>query len=94
MEVKKKDDLPVLYREILVELLPNIDTFSEEALDNVYDVFVRKVCNTIIQEVISAAKQQMASQRGLASTVDVNLRPVLLAHHAELESKLGQNSEV
>ena len=86
--------MPVHYREILAELLPNIDTFSEEALDNVYDMFVCKVCNTIIQEVISAAKQQMASQRGLASTVDVNLRPVLLAHHAKLESKLGQNSEV
>ena len=86
--------MPVHYREILAELLPSIDTFSEEALDNVYDLFVRKVRNTIIQEVISAAKQQMASQRSLVSTVDVNLRPVLLAHHAKVESKLGQNSEV
>ena len=65
--------MPGYYRQILAELLPNIDTFSEEALNNVYDVFVHKVCNTIIQEVISAAKQQMASQKGLASTVDVNL---------------------
>ena len=85
--------MPGYYRQILAELLPNIDTFCEEALNNVYDVFVRKVCNTIIQEVISAAKQQMASQKGLASTVDVNLRPVLLAHHAKLESKLGQSSK-
>ena len=62
-----------VYKSILAQLLPNIDTFSKEALDNVYDVFVRKVSNTIIQEVISSAKQQMASQKGLASTVDVNL---------------------
>lgn len=40
-----------------------------------------------------AAKQQMSSQKGLASTVDVNLRPVPLAHHAKLESKLGQSSK-
>lgn len=72
--------------------LPTMDTFSEDAMDNVYDTFVRKVCNTaVIQEIVSAAKQQMASKKGLASTVDVNLRPVLLAHHVKMETKLGQN---
>ena len=82
-----------VYKSILAEQLPNIETFNEEALDNVYDVFVRKVTNTIIQKVISTAKQQMASQKGLASTVDVNLRPMLLANHTKLETKLGQNSK-
>ena len=73
-------------------LLPNVDTFSEEAIDNVRDTFICKVCNTVIQEIISAAKQQMASKKGLASTVDVNLRPMLLAHHAKMETKLGKNN--
>ena len=73
----------------LEERLPNISTFSQSALDNVYEVFVRKLCNTRVQEVVSAIKQQMASKKGLASTVDVNLRPVLLAQHAKLETKLS-----
>ena len=62
-------------------LLPNVDTFSEEAIDNIWDTFIRKVCNPVIQKIISAAKQQMASKNGLTSTVDVNLCPMLLAHH-------------
>ena len=37
--------------------LPNIGTFSLDALDNVYDVLVRKLCNTRVQEVVSATKQ-------------------------------------
>jgi len=68
-------------------LLPNVDTFSEETIDNVCDTFIRKVCNTVVQEIISAAKQQMASKKGLASTVDVNVRPMLLAHHAKIREK-------
>ena len=74
---------------ILERRLPNISTFSQNALDNVYDVLVRKLCNTRVQEVVSATKQQMASKKGLASTVDVNLRPVLLAQHTKLETKLS-----
>jgi len=69
-EVKKKANLPVIYRQILAQQLPNIDTISEDVVD---EVFVRKVYNIIIQELISAAKQNMASQKGLASTVDANL---------------------
>jgi len=46
--------------------------FNKEALDNVYDVLVCKLCNTWIQEVVSA-KQKMAAKKGLASTVDTNL---------------------
>jgi len=88
--MRRNADLPINFRQILANQLPNMDTFSKDAVDNVYDTFVRKVCNTIIQEVISAAKQQMVSKKGLVSTVDVNLRPVLLAHHAKLESKLGK----
>jgi len=28
-------------------LLPNKDMFSEEAIDNVRDTFIRKACNTV-----------------------------------------------
>ena len=44
---------------------------------------------SVIQEFLSATKQQLATKKGLASTVDINLRPTLLAHHAKLETKLG-----
>ena len=40
---------------------------------------------------MSATKQQLATKKGLASTVDINLRTMLLAHHAKLETKLGSN---
>ena len=88
-KVKKQSELEISFKEILAKRLPNFETFSQDALDNVYHIFVCKVCNTRIQEVISAAKQQMASKKGLASTVDTNLRPILLAHHTKLETKLG-----
>ena len=90
-EVKKNADLPIHFKQIIAGLLPNMDTFSEDAVNNVYQTFVRKISNTVIQEIISSAKQQMATKKGLASTVDVNLRPVLLAHHAKMETKLGQS---
>ena len=56
-------NLPIYFKESLAMLLPNVDTFSEEAIDNVRDTFICKVCNTVIQEIISAAKQQMASKK-------------------------------
>ena len=77
----------MIFLAILKKRLPNISTFSQDALDNVY-VLVRKLCNTRVQEVVSATKQQMESKKGLASTVDVNLRPVLLAQHTKLETKV------
>lgn len=88
-KVKKQSELESSFKQILAQRLPHIETFSEDALDNVYEIFVRKVCNTRIQEVISAAKQQMASKKGLASTIDTNLWLILLAHHTKLETKLG-----
>ena len=61
--------------------------FDEEAVNTVHNVLVRKLCNTRIQEVVSTVKQQMASKKGLASTTDVNLRPLLLVNHTKLENK-------
>ena len=91
-KVKKQSEVEISFKEILAQQLPNFETFSEDALNNVYDIFVRKVCNTRIQEIISASKQQMASKKGLASTVDTNLRPILLAHHTKVETKLGHKN--
>ena len=76
----------------LVMKLPNIKTYTEAAIINVFSVFVQKVCNTRIQEFLSATKQELATKKGLASTVDLNLRTTLLAYHAKLESQLASDS--
>ena len=78
------------FKEALSSKLPNI--YSDEAISNVFNTFTRKLCNTRIQESLSATKQHLATKKGLASTVDVNLRTTLLAHHTTLETKLGNNS--
>ena len=63
-----------IFREMINSKLPSdISTYNEDAIDNVYNTFVRKNCNTHIQEFLSAMKQQLATKKGLASTVDVNL---------------------
>ena len=51
---------------ILASRLPNIETFSEDSLNNVFDVLTRKICNTRIQQFVSATKQEFAAKKGLA----------------------------
>jgi len=85
--MKEQGWLKESFMSVLTERLPNIHTFGKEAVNNVYNILVRKLCNTRIQEVVSTVKQQMASKKGLASTTDVNLRPLLLANHTKLETK-------
>ena len=85
-KVKEQADLKSSFLKILAERLPNIYTINQDLLENVFTVFTREICNIRIQEFISSMKQQMASKKGLASTVDVNLRPILLAHHTKLEN--------
>ena len=60
--------------------LPDItlDVDSEDAMAKIYDEFARKLCNTRIQEFVSITKQDLAAKKGLASTVEVNLRASLL----------------
>ena len=77
-----------MFKTALAQRLPNYNTISEKAVISVFDVLVRKLCNTRIQEFISSTKQQLAAKKGLASTVDVNLRTTLLVHHTKLETKL------
>ena len=86
--MQEQDSLKESFLQILAGRLPNVSTFSEEAVNTVYNVLVRKLCNTRVQEVVSTVKQQMASKKGLASTTDTNLRPILLANHTKLETKL------
>ena len=77
------------FKIALSQKLPNLNVFSEGIIKSVYEEFTRKLCNTIIQEFISSTKQQLATKKGLASTVDVNLRSTLLTHHTKLGTKLG-----
>jgi len=81
-------DIQETFKTALTQQLPNFNTISERAVNNVFDVLVRKLCNTRIQEFISLTKQQFAAKKGLASTVDVNLHTALLVHHTKLETKL------
>ena len=66
------------------------DNESELAMNNIYEELTRKLCNTRIQEFISATKQEFAAKKGLASTVDTNLRTTLLSDHTKLSSKVGK----
>ena len=59
-------------------------------MDNVFDELTRKLCNTRIQEFLSATKQEFATKKGMASTVDVNLRTTLLSDHTKLSSKVDK----
>ena len=62
------------------------DSDSEDAMNAVYDELTRKLCNTRIHEFLSATKQDLAAKKGLASTVDVNLRTTLLTNHTKLST--------
>jgi len=62
----------------LSQKITNIGVFDEGILNHVHEEFTNKLCNTRILEFISATKQQMATNKGTASTVDINLRTSLL----------------
>ena len=68
--------------------LPDVtlDADSEDAMTTIYDELARKLCNTRIQEFVSVTKQDLAAKKGLASTVEVNLRASLLTQHAKLST--------
>ena len=85
-EYKSRADSLILWAA-LSSKLPNTATiYYDEAISNVFNTFIRKLCNNRIQEFLSATKQHVATKKGLASTVDVNLRTTLLAHHTKLET--------
>ena len=67
--------------------VPN-DMHEKCFLDGMCSELVRKLCNTRIQEFLSAWKQETATKKGLASTIDLNLRTMLLTQHTKLASKL------
>ena len=79
-------ETPDMFKGQLAQKLPNFSTFDEKI---VYEGFTTKLCNTRIQEFVSATKQQLATKKGTASTVEVNLRTTLLTHHTKLTTKLG-----
>jgi len=77
------------FKARLSQKITNIRVFDEGILNHVYEEFTNKLCNTRIQGFISATKQQMATNKGTASTVDINLHTSLLTHHTKLTTKLG-----
>ncbi|XP_065907081.1 uncharacterized protein [Dysidea avara] len=87
-ELKAATNLKQQFTESLKLLLPNVtlDAESEDAITVIYDELTRKLCNTRIQEFLSSTKQNLAAKKGLASTVDVNLRTKLLTNHTQVST--------
>lgn len=69
-------------------LLPDIefDATAQDAMGVIYVELARKLCNIRIQEFLSATKQDFAAKKGLASSVDVNLRTTLLTQHTKVST--------
>ena len=63
-----------------------MDADSKKAMNTIYNELSRKLCNTRVQEFLSATKQDLAAKKELASTVETNLRTTLLAHHTKLST--------
>ena len=61
----------------------------EDAINNVYKEFVRKLCNIRIEEFMSTTRKKFANEKGNASTKEQNLRDTLLTHHTSLQSKIN-----
>ena len=82
------------FTSVLKTLLPSVvlDADSEQAITTIYEELSRKLCNSRIQEFVSATKQDFAAKKGLASTIDTNLRTTLLTHHTKLTTIRNNNS--
>ena len=87
-KIKKDSSLKEEFIAELRLLLPDVvfDSSSEDAMVTIYAELSRKLCNTRIQEFLSATKQDLAAKKGLASTVDVNLRTTLLTQHTKIST--------
>ena len=83
-----------MFRAALALKLPNIDTYTEAAIMNVFSFFVWKLCNTHMQECLSATKQELAAKKGLTSIIDFKLQTTLIAYHTKLKSQLASDQEV
>jgi len=82
---------PGLKDKFLMELellLPDVefDATSQVAMGAIYMELSRKLCNIRIQEFLSATKQDFAAKKGLASSVDINLRTTLLTQHTKVST--------
>lgn len=74
------------FLELLNDLMPNFSSLSNSAIHNVYEEFVRKLCNTRMQEFLSVQKQKFDLDKGHAITIAQNLCDTLLAQNSNLQS--------
>jgi hypothetical protein len=86
--IESKTILKEQFKEKLRERLSNNSEVHNEAEENVWKEFVRKLCNIRIEEFLSSTRQKIASQKGYASTKEQNLRDKLLTHRASLKSNI------
>ena len=87
-KINNKTDLKDTFLTELRLLLPDVefDTISQDAMETIYVELARKLCNIRIQEFLSATKKDLAAKKGLASTIDVNLRATLLTQHTKVST--------
>lgn len=74
------------FLELLNDLMPNFSSLSNSAIHNVYEEFVRKLCNTRMQEFLSVQKQKFDLDKGHTITIAQNLCDTLLAQNSNLQS--------
>lgn len=60
---------------------------ESKAVAAVYNEFIRKICNTRLNEFIVVHKQLTAVEDGKASLTGQNLRDTLLTQHVQLKSR-------
>ena len=84
--ISLKDEFVTALRLHLPDV--TLDADSEDAMTTIYDELARKLCNTRIQECVCYKR----AKKGLASTVEVNLRASLLTQHAKF-STIRQQQE-
>jgi len=87
-EIRDNSDLRNYFVTELQLLLPDVefDTTTHDAMGAIYAELARKLCNIRLQQFISATKQDLAAKKGLASTVDVNLRATLSTQHTKVST--------
>ena len=87
-KINDNADLKDHFLKELKLLLPDVefDIISQDAMGAIYLELSRKLSNISIQEFLSATKQEFAAKKGLASSVDVNLRTTLLSQHTKVST--------
>ena len=62
-------------------------TGYDVAVDRIFNELVRKLCNTRLNEFITAHQHSVARKKGSATTAGQNLRDSLFTQHTKLSTR-------